>query len=471
MKSPIHKAIGELAPKFLAGFDSATGMVKALSNFLKGQDFEGAGVAPPIEGLAKGVNSLSQKLKEKIYIKSGGLEAIAPEELADVEVEAFTDWVTNSYPEQKYQAVMIGSSGGAAVHLGALLGIPWLPQTFFIPVQRHNDFTVDEPKKALEWAIKPAELLLKNNPQLQLHHMFDPSQDRLMLQRMSYFRLKKQRLGDDYERFLSKNLEKGGTIIINECQRTWPTVKVDDRYIFQFGALGGASADEFYNGSERVKEFLKRYDSPYEKWDAPEPDGERPEAEWGFEDSLRDDIYSFAQKQGYKVLRMIHQEPEHLSPFVAELYRWWYQQRNIPANRLVVDSFLVEEPYWSMATASVPFWMKFNMKPSAEWVEEYLSRCDSYDEIYLMLFSHGVDAIGRADEERWMNILRKARKHGDLLGADLKEYPRDFATLVMYNKDFKRKIRSRYPIRFMGLDQFYDFIKEAEAQYRVSFKE
>lgn len=303
MKSPLHKAIGELAPKFLADFDSATSMVKALSNFLQGKDFKGVGVAPPSEALAKGVNSLPRKVKEQIYKKAGGFEAIKPEELADVEAEEFSDWVTNSYPEQKYQAVTIGSSSGAGVHLSALVGIPWLPQTFLIPVRRPKDISVDEPKKAMEWAVKPAESLLKNNPQLQLHHMFDPSQDRLMLQEMAYFRLKKQRLGEDYERFLSKNLQKGGTIIITECRRSWPTVKVGDRHIFQFGGLGGASADEYYRGSERVKEFLKRNSSPFEKWDALEPDAERPESESGFGESLGDDIDEFARKQGYKVLR------------------------------------------------------------------------------------------------------------------------------------------------------------------------
>ena len=61
----------------------------------------------------------------------------------------------------------------------------------------------------MEWGRNPARALLEANPELVLHHMLDPNQDHLMSQRMSYFRLKRMRLGEVYERFLSENLEEG----------------------------------------------------------------------------------------------------------------------------------------------------------------------------------------------------------------------------------------------------------------------
>ncbi len=325
--------------------------------------------------------------------------------------EAVAQWMVNEYPQRQYPAVAIGSSSGALVHLCAALGIPWLPQTFLIPV-KHPGIHPDEPKQAMEWGMKHAKPLLDANPELQLHHMHDPNQDRLTSQGMAYFRVKRLCLGATYERFLEKSLPPGGTIFLVECQRPWPTTQVGDRHIFQFGALGGATEEDFFQGSDRVAEYLERYGSHKRRWDPPAPDGDRPEAEWGFEPTLREDVERFARERGYHIQRIVFQEPEHLSPFVAELYRWWYKQRQIPANRLLVESFVLLEPMWALRTGSVPFWMKFNMEPSLNWIEQYLESSDPYDEIYLILFSHGTDSVGLPSIERWrtVNTVRLSSK-------------------------------------------------------------
>ncbi|HEX2237037.1 MAG TPA: hypothetical protein VHJ19_01455 [Gammaproteobacteria bacterium] len=80
----------------------------------------------------------------------------------------------------------IGSSNGALVHLCAALGIPWLPQTFLVPVARLN-VRPDEPNAGAAWAEQPAPTFLARNPKVQLHHMHDPNQDHLMIQRPAYF--------------------------------------------------------------------------------------------------------------------------------------------------------------------------------------------------------------------------------------------------------------------------------------------
>jgi hypothetical protein len=68
-------------------------------------------------------------------------------------------------------------------------------------------------------------------------------------------------LGETYKYFLENCLPKGATIFIFECQRTWPTTQVDDRHFFQFGALGGATEADFFQGGESVAEYLQRYQS------------------------------------------------------------------------------------------------------------------------------------------------------------------------------------------------------------------
>src|SRR3712207_8498617 len=68
------------------------------------------------------------------------------------------------YSRRQYPAIVIGSASGALVHLCCALGIPWLPQTFFIPVAR--SLHPDEPIEDMEWGKQHAYKLLEANPEL-----------------------------------------------------------------------------------------------------------------------------------------------------------------------------------------------------------------------------------------------------------------------------------------------------------------
>ncbi|WP_414548975.1 hypothetical protein [Anabaena sp. CCY 0017] len=478
MQTPIYNrmlasfmAQFRVAPPYIAGFDSGTAMLRATAAYLRGDDFPGMGTLPTaLEPIATALNKLPRQAKELIYTVGSAGESIPPGRLGDVSSEVVSEWMTSEYPQNEYQAVAIGSASGALVHLCAALGMPWLPQTFLIPVL-YPELHPDEPKKAMEWGRQQAQPLLDANPDLQLHHMYDPSQDRLTLRGMTYFRVKYLRLSSAYKRFLEKNLPRGGTIFIVECERTWRTTRIGDRHLFQFGALGGATPEEYFDNSERVAHYLEKYQSHRRHWDAPLPDGISPEAEWGFEASLRQDVENFARDRGYHIRRIIFQEPEHLSPFVAEFYRWWYKQRGIIANRLLVESFILLEPMWTLRTGSVPFWMKFNMEPSLDWIKNYLSQADIYDEIFMILFSHGVESVGLPTITQWREVFKYARRRGEFIGMVEEDFPRNFVTLIRYYTDLKRNISARYPVPgTLSLERLDQFIQETGDRFPVQWQ-
>ncbi len=476
MKSPRYikdpRSLPSMAkpPGYIANFDSATAMLRATARYLRGRDFPQLGMMPAsampfMKPVASSVNALPEKVRERLYVHSGWGEAIPPKKLGDVRGEEVARWMVSEYPHRRYPAVAVGSSNGALVHLWAALGIPWLPQTFLIPVRRKVH--PDEPQINMEWGKEHAPRLLDANPELRLHHMHDANQDRLMIERMTYFRVKRMRLGETYERFLEQTLSPGGTIFIVDCQLRWPTVRVAERHVFQHGAPGGATPEEYLHGSERVEQYLKRYGSHRRRWDSPNPDCESPEAEWGFEPALAEDVERFAEERGYRVRRIVFEEPEELSPLVADLYRWWYAERRLLANRLLVESFVVIEPYWALRTGSVPFWLKFAMELPAASLERYLDGADPYDEIYMMLFSHGVDSVGLVPIERWRSILRRAGKRGAFVGVDEQRFPRDFATFIRYYTEVK-KIPARYPLPGpLALSQLEAFLEQAGDRYPV----
>jgi hypothetical protein len=432
-------------PSFVANFDSASAMTMALARYFRQEDFPAMGNPRAMEPIAVATAALPRGLRERIFIASGALETVPPSKLDRIDLDDIGRWTLEAYPEATYPAVAVGSSSGAGSMLQAALGAPFLPQTALVPVRQRVH--PDDPVGAMEVGIEPGRRLLEANPEWQLHHMHDANQDRLMVRALTYFRVKRRSLGDPYRRFIEERLADDGTLLLMECTSRWRTTRVGERHVFQHGALGGATEREFHEGGPRVREYLERYDSPVREWDEPEPDGESPEAEWGFEESLREDALEFASRRGLRVVRVVFDDPHALSPFVAELYRWWYRSMGLDANRLLIQSFIAHEPYWTLRTRSVPFWMRFNMEPSLEHVRDFIDASEPFEEIYLMLFQHGVDAVGLPEGHRWREeVLDKATRIGATLGADLDRFPADLPHYGRYNRHLRKQIKARYPL-------------------------
>jgi hypothetical protein len=453
-------------PIGIAKFDSASAMVRALALFLAGKDFPGLGQSRFMQAVVPYADLLPRRLREDLFARLGATEGVAPETIGSVDADAIAAWMADLYPQRRYPAVMVGSSSGALIHLGAALGVPWLPQTFLTLV-RERDVHPDDAVGAMDAGRKSAERFLAANPDVQLHHMHDPSQDRLMLRYITYFRPKFRRLPPAYRAFIEACLEPNGTIILADCDRRWPTIRLGERYLYQFGAVGGPTVDEYFQGGSRVGAYLARYGSPRRRWEPPAPDGESPEAEWGFEPALLDDVADLARTRGYRVLRIRFEDPEHLSPVVADFYRAWHGERGLAANRLVVESFILLEPYWPLALGAVPFWMTFNMEPSLQRLRNYLAESERFDQINLTLFAHGVDSVGLPPIEAWQSVLKRGRKGGSFLGVHPKTYPSHFAAFARYQTDMK-KLSPRHPLpEPLPLSRFERFVEARRGSYPV----
>jgi hypothetical protein len=407
--------------------------------------------------LGRLVDAAPVELREKQWAVSGWLEAVTPEQLGDLDGEEVSRWFVDRYPQRQYPALMIGSANGALTHLAAALGIPWLPQNFLVPVRHGGRARADDPRAAMEWAREPARTVLDNNPGLALHQMHDPNQDRPMLNHMAFFRLKRQTLGAAYGEFIRSTLEPGGTIFIVDCARRWPATKVQSRHVFQFGGMGAVTPDEYHHGSERIAEFLERYGSGIRAWDPPEPDGDYPEGEWGFDQKLAEDVELFARGAGYHVRRITFEEPEDVSPLIADLHRWWYAQMGHAADRLLVETFLLMEPYWTLRTRSVPLWLKFTTDISADRLERYLDEALPFNHIDLMLFQHGVRSAGLVPVERWRRLISHARRSARFVALRPERHPSSISTYIRYLDSLKR-IPERHPLpaplRLAEVDSF-----------------
>jgi hypothetical protein len=447
----------------VTAFDSSTVLVESLAAFLNGKDHDVLDLHPSIGTTISGLGALlPMPAREWLYQKGGRREAVAPAALREFRAETSARALVEKYPARKYPAIAFGSSNGAAIHVFAALGIPFLPQNQLILVHQPG-LDPDEPREIMQRGREIAEPLLANNPDLSLHHMVDPSQDRLMSREALYFRTKRRKLGRAYEKFITEHLAPGGTLFTLECDLPWLATRVAERHVFQFGGLGGLSDEEYIAGSDRIARFLEAHGSQKRRWEAPEPNTKAPEAEWGFDPELLQDARRLATQRGYRVRRIRFRTPEDLSPLVAALYRWWYRRRpGSELERLVVESFFLIDPWCVLRTGSVPFWTVFNAATSADAVERYLDSSEGFHEIYLLAFSNGVRSPGIAPAERWRSILERATARGELLGVDLANYPKDFRVFFKYHRALKRiPVRNERPPR-LDLEQLDAFLGSVE---------
>lgn len=406
------------APAEVARFDSATAMLVALARCLHGRATPplgrlGAHLLRPAAAVAR---RLPVGTRQAIYAAASGNEGQPADQIAGANVEELLEPLLAAYPRREYPVVAVGSSSGALMHLCAALGAPWLPQTLLLPVHQRG-IPVDEPIRAAHVLDGTARRLLDGNPDLVLHHMHDPNQDRLTLRRMAYFRVKRQTLGRPYERFLEERLAPGGTILLAECGQRWPTTRIGERHVFQLGAVGGLQPEDYRA-----------------RWRGPQPDGDSPEAEWGFEEALREDVLAFAEERGYRVRRVRFEQPEDLSPVVADLHRWWYRQRGLPDDRLVVESFMLLDPWQVLRTASVPYWTVFPVQSSLAAVDRYLD-AERFDDVRVGLFCHGVESQGLAGAADWARLMRTG---GGFLGVDPGRYPSDLGSFFGFGRALRR---------------------------------
>jgi hypothetical protein len=453
-------------PQGIARFDSAAGMVQALAFCLHGRPFDSPSQSPLLDRLMPLANWLPRRLRDAAYAIGALGEAVAPQRAAKLRADVIATWIAGLFPERPYPAAFIGSSNGGIVHLAAALGCPWLPQTFLCPIRRIG-LDPDDPQRALAAGLPVAEALAAGNPDVSVHHMHDPNQDRLMLHTMAYYRLKFRRLPPAYRTLLERSLAPGATLYVVECGTSWPVTRTGERCSFQFGAVGGATLEEYFAGGPRLRAYFARYRVRRQRWEPPPPDAEAPEAEWGFEPALLADLAPLARARGWRLVRLRFRDPEDASLLAADLYRSWYRELGLDPSRLLVESFVLMAPLATLQQRLVPLWLVFNTEPSAATLCRFLGEGAAPEEIGLMLFSHGTEGVGVTPIETWRALLGRAGRRGLFLGVDEARYPRDFATFVRFHRDLRRLGDAQAPPPPLAVDRLEPWLRRHAAQRGV----
>lgn len=455
------------------GFDPSASGVRAVRDYLRDR----GGQIRSRESRSRAAADLvaapaPRRLRGGLFRSASPTRPIPLDQIRHLNVDDLDEWVVRQYGRGPFPTVVIGSPSGGVVHLAAALGAPFLPQTTLSTV-RDLTSDIDDPAGAMAALAPTVGQVAHHNPGVAVYHMHDPAQHRPILEAVAYLRLKRLRLGRAYERFLAERLAPGGTILQVECTRQWGVRQVTERGYFQFGALDGVSEQEYQQSGERIATYLAQERSAHRQWWPPRADQRRPEAEWGWDPALADDIAATARRYGFQVRRLISAEPQQHSPFVADLYRWWYRHLAQPADRLLVESYVQWDPLWVPRTGSVPFWITSPTEPALEELTSYLEASPPYDFIHVSLFSPGVESPGAVPVERWEWLLAQhARQRGEVIGVNRRTFPLDGGSTRRYRRAFTSiPARQPVPAEPLTIAQVEHFLRHSGGRYPISWQD
>ncbi|MBD3422236.1 MAG: hypothetical protein GF398_19150 [Chitinivibrionales bacterium] len=307
---------------------------------------------------------------------------------------------------------------------------------------------------------------LESNPGVAVYQMHDPVQDRLMVAKIAYLRVKYLRLPAAYRAFIKRNLEPGGALLVSDCSFQWPMHRIDEGHYFQLGGYGSVSPQEYRECSERTDTFLSEQESTFTSWKTGRIDGQRPEAEWGFVRSLYDDI----RNTGASVAKVAYASPEDLSTFVADCHHAWYQARGISPTTLLVDCFANIDPYTAMQAYAVPYWLVFNTSISREALQSYTAS-HAFDRVRVVLMANGITGIGAVTIQEWQSALQQASHDINFVGIDKDAYPNDLASFGSYAREMQSELAPlHHTPRLLQWDELVQFIDERGGDYACSWE-
>ncbi|NQX37064.1 hypothetical protein [Herbiconiux sp. VKM Ac-2851] len=403
--------------KVVATFDSASELHAALVAALNHQPFPHLGNSELYAGAIRAAGHLPWPILRSLYTRIGGAEGINPDTLPEVDMDSVANSFAEPFAAETYPAVVVGASNGAIMHLAAAMGAPWLPGTVLIPVHHVGDG--DRPNRALEFGKEFGPRFLDANPHVRLHQMHDMAQDALMTTRMAYFRTKYTQLPPAYREFLDTRLAPGAPVFLVDDRSTWPVTEAGPRHVFQTGGRGGLTPEE----------HLARPHTPAATTVA-------PEAEWGADPDFTDAVAQWCATHDHPLIRVVLPGPQEASAPVADTIREWTIARGGAADKLLVSSFVIADPWRTFATGRVPFWTYFPVREALNSLDAYLAD-GRYEQASVTMFQHGVESPGLATPADFEQVLRTHNTDFHLVAVDPDKSPHDIGSMTRYGPELQ----------------------------------
>lgn len=422
-------------------------VTRAVAAALKGE-FSDAYTFPAHERLAlRLLGHLPQSVSTWLIPRVQSSGALEPEAVWNLPVDDLVRNRLRDYRELegRFPAVTVGvAQGGATAHLSLALGGPFLPQAFVLTL-KHGSLNGDVEayyRRSAELARRIAD----RNPGVMTIQHYDPIHDGWLTRRVNHIRIKMLELPDGYKQFLREKLVPGGEVVSLEGQATWLRYRLAERSVFQVGGWGDLSAEEFLDGSQRIRTYCQREGLTYMDWHLNGFPLERgAESEWGSEPGLGEALEAFCAREGYQFTRITLPDPNDISTLAFRAQQRLLEKDGRPPTGVVVEMFSQFDATAVMQAGLLPLWLIFNTHDSRRFLEKMSQEFPRDVPLFfspLATFSRTPDLAGWEDWRKalggreWINI-----------GAREGHYPADPLALIEWQQPLRAWVReNRYPI-------------------------
>ncbi len=270
----------------------------------------------------------------------------------------------------KFPAISVGAAlGGATTYLSLAVGAPFLPQAFVTTLKRGS--LTGDVNEYLHRSLDVALRLADENPGLMTIQHYDPIHDGWMTRFVNHLRFKLIDLPHAYAEFIKSRLVPGGAVIYLEGGASWLRYRVGPRSVFQVGGWGGIPAEEFLEGSARIREYAPRAGLKISDWKLSGYPLERgPESEWGSEPGLAEALESFCQLEGFRFVRIPMPHPNDFSRLAFSAAQKLLEKEGRQPSGVLVEMFSQFDANSARQAGLLPLWLIFNTQDSLQYLKE-----------------------------------------------------------------------------------------------------
>ena len=360
-------------------------------------------------------------LRRKALACDASAEAVPVSAVGRIDAEAVAGWITGQYPAEAYPGVVLGSAHGAAVHLAAAAGAPWLPTGFTVTVPWPGG-RVGAWDRAAEWGAHLARQVLAANPGVAVRQVHDPLRRGHLCGSTVTLHLRWRRLPTAYREFLRTRLAPGAASLQIRDIRTWPVLDVAPGATFQIGGpAGGWPFEDFAMDNPSFRRLMDGIGG--EGWPVPPEDLRTGYAESAGEPGLDAELRRIAVDTGHRAHRVLYPDPGVLSACVADLLRDWLRSEQGGGDQCVVETGRMLDAGQVRTAGLVPYWCESASRRAADSAEWWLAGSRPFTSVTVLPEAPGTACDAHADAAQWRSVASFARDRAHVDRLAISRYP------------------------------------------------
>lgn len=368
----------------------------------------------PVLGRHSGLSGL---VRRGALVGDAWADAVPGDSADLVDADAVAAWIAGRYPAAAYPGVILGSPHGAAVHLAAALGVPWLPTGFTLHVHWPEGSTGDW-EGALETGAPFVDQLLAVNPSVTVRQVHDPVRRGALAGSTITLHVRFRTLPPAYREMIDRRLAPGGCALMLRDTRTWPVLGLGSGFSFQVGGpQSGWQPGAYSMANPSFATLLRQFDD--DSWTAFDPATPRRFTELAGDVEMEAEVRELLPGSH----RLLYPHPEALSACVADLYRDWLRRSGRGGDQCVVEAERLLDPWLVLTSGLVPYWCESGSARSVDGAEGWLAGSTRFTEIDVLPQPPGTLCDAHAGAAQWRSPSWFAGDTGLVDREGMRRYP------------------------------------------------